>query len=244
MRDWTPAGIGLVGVLVCVFAGAWAAPASAVKNCKVKIEKHDGTLLVSARSIDGTLSWGYVDDNVTGRFANEGACLSRHHADACELGAVGDARRNSLPPDCVLYLADASKKSCAVGFKSCSPGMRPVCPPDMERIGAWCVETQVNSDSELGDAILACDARQRSLCPMGVLQTCDAIRDNGPALSCGDLTDLPDEATTWTLGTNAEHDELITSRQQCYRSDGTMFECDAVAGPQLGFFCCTPLGGQ
>ena len=85
-------------VTVCVtllWAGTtlWVAPARALTKCTAAIRPTDGTILVGAKSVSGTLLWGNSAGTETNAFNNAATCVkgSPLVAKKCQLGASGSA---------------------------------------------------------------------------------------------------------------------------------------------------------
>lgn len=112
-------------VLVAAALAAVAMPGAghAVTKCKVKVDRHDGAILVSASGVSGTLLWGDTAGQETNAFANAGTCVSGDTAKDCQLGAPGSDAQITPPPLCTIYLADGSG-ACAAYIKGCTPGAR------------------------------------------------------------------------------------------------------------------------
>ncbi|MFN2426078.1 MAG: hypothetical protein ABR587_06485 [Candidatus Binatia bacterium] len=130
--------------------------AHAIDTCKVKIDKTDGALVVSAKNVAANPRWGYAAGKEANVFANEGVCVASGKASKCELAASGAARTNPAP-DCFVYLKDDSS-SCAVRIKGCTPGLREVTADVSARVGnsvgqliASGVNTVVTFDTEAWD---------------------------------------------------------------------------------------------
>lgn len=100
--------------------------ASAIDACKVKVDKRDGTILVSASGISGALTWGAAAGQESEAFDNAATCIDAGAGKAtkCTLGAAGSAARITPPDLCRLYLADASAQPCDAYIKGCTPGAR------------------------------------------------------------------------------------------------------------------------
>lgn len=112
-------------VLVAAALAAVGMPGAgqAVTKCKVKVDKRDGTILVSASGVSGTLLWGDSAGFETNAFANAGTCVSGDTAKDCQLGAPGSDEQITPPSLCTLFLADGSG-TCAAYIKGCTPGAR------------------------------------------------------------------------------------------------------------------------
>ncbi len=93
--------------------------AFALDKCKAKTDSKNGTILVSAADVDGTLKWGATASGATNTFFDS-ACVSAGVAKGCVLGDVGSEARITPPRLCTIYLADDSG-SCSVFLKGCTP---------------------------------------------------------------------------------------------------------------------------
>jgi len=109
--------LAVIGV-VALFAGS----ASAVTTCKAKTDAKDGTILVSASKITGTLKWGGSAGSVSRSFFDP-ACASGGKAKNCVFGDVGTTARITPPAHCTIFLADDTT-TCSVFLKNCTPGPR------------------------------------------------------------------------------------------------------------------------
>ena len=216
----------------------------AVEKCKAK-QASDGTLLVSAKGVSGTLRFGYTEDRRVTAISVDAAgdpCIADGTAKNCALAAEGNDARTSLPPYCTLYLED-SESTCEAEVKRCLPGLRAACPADMVRLGAGCIERTRNVAEEWADATATCHARGRSLCAVRDIMACDSLNlGNGTALTCGTLTDAPSNTSLWTATTNSEDGQSAFSRPVRYGSDNALDEQATGTGGMYQFFCCGPLG--
>jgi len=96
----------------------------AIENCKVKIERRDGTLLVSAKNVGANPRWGFMPGHQTSPFFNEADCFKNGKLRKCVLGGPGTAERITPPDLCTLYVADDTSTDCAAYVKGCVPGQR------------------------------------------------------------------------------------------------------------------------
>jgi len=231
-------------ILCVVLAGtglalAAAPPVLALGRCEVA-EKKDGTLLVSAKKITGTLRYGTSPDAVEGRFANASDCIADGQATKCVLGEKGSLERTTHPPLCKLFLED-DEDSCTAKVAGCTPGLRPTCPPDMERVGATCIDRTFR-EGEFGEAIADCHARGRDLCTANQLMACDVLNVRaGEFGSCGYATDTSND-WSWTLTSNSEGGENVFNEIHVYRGDNLIHENPTNIGSIYNYFCCAPLG--
>lgn len=113
-----------MGLLVLASLLATAGTSHAIEGCKVKVDPHDGALLLSARNVAANPRWGFVAGQEATPLANEGACVVAGVAKKCELGAQGTPQRITPPDLCTLYVTDDSASRCAVYIKGCVPGVR------------------------------------------------------------------------------------------------------------------------
>lgn len=97
--------------------------ADALDKCAAKINAKDGTILVSAKNVSGTLLWGWTATTQTQPFFNAATCVSGGSASKCMQGDVGTLLAITPPPDCTLQLKDSSG-TCTALVKKCSPGKR------------------------------------------------------------------------------------------------------------------------
>lgn len=89
---------------------------------KAKINSKDGTILVSASKVTGTLKWGESAGAVSRSFFDP-ACMTGGKAKHCVFGNVGTAARITPPAHCTIFLADDTS-TCSVFLKNCTPGTR------------------------------------------------------------------------------------------------------------------------
>ena len=114
----------ILGVLaVAAMVGATPSPGHAVSKCKVKVDRRDGTILVSAGGVSGTLLWGASAGQETNAFANAATCVVGDTARDCEVGAAGSTEQITPPDLCRIYLADGVG-TCDAYIKGCTPGAR------------------------------------------------------------------------------------------------------------------------
>ena len=114
----------MIGALVAVAAMAVVpSPGRAIGKCKVKVDRRDGAILVSAGGVSGALLWGSSAGQETNAFANAATCVSGDTARDCQLGAAGSAEQITPPDLCRLYLAD-DLGTCEAYIKGCTPGVR------------------------------------------------------------------------------------------------------------------------
>lgn len=121
MRDKYTPGAVLVGIAVLL----WAPQARALEKCAATINAKDGTILVSAKSISGTLLWGWTATTQIQPFLNAATCQSGATASKCTQGIPGTLLAITPPPDCTLQLKDDAS-TCTAFLKKCTPGKRPL----------------------------------------------------------------------------------------------------------------------
>ncbi len=228
--------------LACLVAAglvlAFAPSALALSECEVS-EKNNGTLQISAKKVRGALRFGTTPDVVEGRFDNADTCLDGRKAWNCTVAAKGEPERTTHPPLCRYYLED-DEDSCVARVKDCSPGLRPTCPPDMERMGDTCID-RVAGSGEFNEAVFQCAARGRSLCTQNEIMECDALNlSKSRSQSCGAKTD--GGGWLWTLDSVSEEGQSVFSRVPVYRDDNRVTEYPTDFGSIYGFFCCAALG--
>lgn len=115
----------LVGALAGIAALLGATQAGALDKCAAKINAKDGTILVSAKNVSGTLLWGWTATTRIQPFFNSGTCVSSGTAKKCTQGAAGTLLAITPPPDCTLHLDDGFGV-CTAFLKKCTPGTRPL----------------------------------------------------------------------------------------------------------------------
>jgi len=93
--------------------------ASALDKCKAKTDSKNGTILVSAADVHGTLKWGGTASGATNPFFDP-ACVAAGVAKGCLLGDVGSEARITPPRQCTIHLADDTG-NCSVFLKGCTP---------------------------------------------------------------------------------------------------------------------------
>lgn len=234
-----------IGAAAAIVATILIVPsaATAVDRCSVKQDKKTGNVLVSAQNVSGTLRVGYRADWIVTPIAldaSDQACIANGTAKDCVIGTQGADSRTTLPPACELYLEDA-ESTCTATIKRCVAGLRPACPPDMERLGSGCIDRFVNTGLEWVDAVNACHDRGRSLCSVEQLHTCDATNvGSGTPLTCASYTD--NGGTLWTLTSFAGDGQNVFSYTVRYGGDNIMSVQSSTSGGIYDFFCCSALG--
>jgi hypothetical protein len=112
-------------VLAGMTALLGAPQAGALEKCAAKINSKDGTILVAAKSVSGTLTWGWTATTQIQPFFNAGTCQSGGTASKCTQGSPGTLLAITPPPDCTLQLKDGAA-TCTAFLKKCTPGKRPL----------------------------------------------------------------------------------------------------------------------
>lgn len=133
---------GFVSVLgLAVISWPAAGEALDPSSCKAKINSRDGTVLVQARSVSGTLRWGdRAGRAIFPLFDNSGTCVTPGNPKKCQLGPAGTTEQLSPPEACTVYLKDTGDGSnCSAYIKRCIPGRRP-CPSSMIDVGGSCID--------------------------------------------------------------------------------------------------------
>ena len=113
----------MVGVVAVMSALFWAPQAGALDTCKAKIRGTDGTILISAKNVVGTLQWGWTSGTESNAFF--ALCENGSTAKNCTQGTPGSLLATTAPPECQIHLADDSG-SCTAYVKKCQPGKRPL----------------------------------------------------------------------------------------------------------------------
>ena len=88
---------GVVGVLVATAMLAMPASGLAVENCKVKVNAHDGALLVSAKAVGAGPRWGFTAVNIHDPLCERRTCRRRQERRSAT-AARRDRRRGSHRP--------------------------------------------------------------------------------------------------------------------------------------------------
>ncbi len=117
---WPPA----VALLVLPTSSA------AVEHCRIRIDHADGSLLVNAKNVTGTLRWGArLGDEVTPVF-NAAECITAAgKASRCLLAAGGSPEATTAPDGCVIHLRDNGSTACAAEVRGCAVTPPPLpCP--------------------------------------------------------------------------------------------------------------------
>jgi hypothetical protein len=229
----------LVGMIAVV-----AAPeALALNKCQARMSKKDGTITVNAAGVNGTLTWGWSPQMAAFDFDNAGSCLSGGAAKRCTLAAEGSPERMTPPPLCTIYMEDDSD-SCSDFISGCVPGGRPICPPDMEQVGSWCIDRVRTLEDEFDDLVGICKAKGRSLCPLEAIIECDVGTSgaNYPALSCQAYAD--GNGWIWTTTPHASDGQSFFTFMTVYQSDNKANVQSTGVGSFYAGFCCTRLSGQ
>jgi hypothetical protein len=109
-----------LALIATILAGlSLADSAAALDKCKAKTDPKDGTIVVSAAGVSGTLKWGGSVAGATNAFFNPG-CVAAGVAKGCVLGDVGTEARITPPRQCRIHLADDTA-TCSVFLKHCTP---------------------------------------------------------------------------------------------------------------------------
>jgi hypothetical protein len=103
---------------------AHAGAVNALDTCKATIRGKDGTILISAKNVDGPLQWGWSSGTEDNAFFDP-ACVKGTKAKNCTQEMPASLLGTTAPPECNIYLADDSG-SCSAYVKKCQPGKRPV----------------------------------------------------------------------------------------------------------------------
>jgi hypothetical protein len=245
-----------------------AGPTLAIDGCKLKVGK-DGTIYFNAKNIDipggAVLEYHWrteTADSRGRRFSNGPLCvtggdaslepITNARAKNCTLGSEGSLRRVVPPDTCSLTVtqynpvdptAAAPDDACTVFLKGCTPGARPVCPPDAERVGSFCLETRLRGPGTLPEASALCHAQGRTVCSWQALSQCDHLNIG----SCGANTDGPRSDPLWTADTAAEDGDNLFNRILAYEGNETAGSNDAAElndDQDTGrWHCCQPISG-
>lgn len=218
--------------------GAWA-----LTSCKAKLNQKNGVITVNAADVSGTLRWGWKEQMEVMEFDNATTCISGSAAKNCTLGAEGSADRITPPPLCTIYLED-SAGACSSYIPGCVPGSRPICPPDTEQVGSWCIDRAATQNVEFNEAVAVCQAKGRSVCPLEAMIECDQNRAGGsyPAFSCAGVTDGTGWA--WTVTPDAADGFNFFAHMTVYQSDNGANVQSTGIGSLYHAFCCQRLGGE
>lgn len=112
------------GVILLLQSVALPPEVGAIENCKGKIDRRDGTLLISARGVAANPRWGFLPGEETNAFFNEAECIRNGRARKCTLGGPDTTERITPPHLCTVYVVDDSSTDCAAYVKGCVPGVR------------------------------------------------------------------------------------------------------------------------
>lgn len=102
-----------------------ASPAGAVTKCKATPAR-DGTIVVTATGVVGTLRWGTRHGSETTPVDGAATCIRGGKARKCALAPIGAPERTTPPPGCALHLADDGAARCSVWVKRCFPSSEPL----------------------------------------------------------------------------------------------------------------------
>lgn len=227
----------LASAALAVAPDAWA-----LNNCVATMNSKNGTINVRADGVHGVLLWGWDPGRVVATFDNAATCLQGNTARGCKLGAKGTPERVTPPPLCTIHLADDTG-SCQDYIAGCVAGSRPICPPDMEQVGSWCIDRDVTDFLEYGPAVASCQGKGRSLCPLEAMIECDTNRAgaNFPASSCAAVTD--GGTFVWTITPHAADNQNFFTFMTVYQDDNVANVQATNIGSQYKSFCCSRLGG-
>ncbi|HZR82229.1 MAG TPA: hypothetical protein VFD92_14135 [Candidatus Binatia bacterium] len=124
-RERSPLAISLLAA-AAVAAIAASAPARAADHCSVRVDRRDGTLLLTAAHVTGTLRWGTTLGQESTPVFDAATCTTpTGRAVRCTLGDVGTPERTTVPDGCTVFLADDGPTRCAAYVAKC----RPIPPP-------------------------------------------------------------------------------------------------------------------
>ncbi len=121
MRELRVAPLALALVL-------FSSPAAhGVTRCRTG-HMRDGTIIVSASGIVGTLRWGNELSLESQAFDNQTTCVRSTGSSSrgCTLAAIGNPARTTPPPTCTIFLNDDGGQRCAAYIKGCIPQPLPV----------------------------------------------------------------------------------------------------------------------
>lgn len=238
VSDWLGRAVMLLLMMTMTVPGAWA-----LGKCKAKMNKKTGAITVKASDVSGTLLWGWTAGMEVMEFHDEGGCISGSTAKKCATGAPGTPDSITAPPLCTLYMKDDAG-SCEAFVRGCVPGSRPLCPPDTEQVGSWCIDRMATLDVEFNDAVAICQAKGRSLCPLEALIECDTNTAGGnfPGRSCQSITDSSSYA--WTITPHAADGINFFSVMTVYQGDNKADVQSTSIGSLYDAFCCQRLGGE
>lgn len=97
-------------------------PAAAADRCSVKVDSRDGTVLVGASHVSGTLRWGTtLGQELTAVDAATTCTTPAGHATRCALAGIGNPARTTVPGGCTIFLADDGPSRCAAYVTGCRP---------------------------------------------------------------------------------------------------------------------------
>ncbi|MCK5688558.1 hypothetical protein KAI87_04765 [Myxococcota bacterium] len=126
------------------------------------------------------------------------------------------------------------------------------CPPDMERIGTWCIDKVGHAADDWEDAFGVCNGEYKTICPMEVYMQCDSIHPSYTAQdsSCGDWTDEDSTAANedlWSqdIAAYVTTGDKIFDSIATYDGEGNYFNVEAVRDSSGNlrynrYFCCIP----
>lgn len=128
-------------------------PAHAVTSCAVKVDKKTGVIQVSAKGVEGPLSWGGAADQTFGSFFNASECVSGSRAKGCELADPSTLAAKTPPAGCTLYVDDGVA-GCPAWISGCTP-----------RVAGYevVVGDSVESSSSAFTATVNCPAGKKAL---------------------------------------------------------------------------------
>lgn len=230
--------------VLCAATLCLAAEAGALDRCKLTQDRQTGVLEVKAKEVAGALRFGFTPENSFSSFFNASECVADGAARGCQLADPATAEARVPPPMCEVYLRDDDSE-CVATLKRCTPGARPVCPPDMERLGGDCIEKSVSGGLEFSNAIQSCGARGRSLCSLPQLQRCDSLQlANDRPASCGQQTDAGAGVRLWTSSSLPIDGVSAYAHLTVYAGDNEIVHVPSNLGSIYDYFCCAPLGAQ
>ncbi len=108
-------------LMICLLLTLTVEAGATLDKCRAKINGSDGTVLVAAQGVTGTLLWGDAAGSEVNTFF--ASCVTGDVAKDCMFGAAGSLAGITPPSGCTVYLKDSSS-TCSAFIKKCTPGVR------------------------------------------------------------------------------------------------------------------------
>jgi hypothetical protein len=124
MRPPPSARLALVPLTILALLAGGASPAVAASNCKAKLDKRSGLVLVSA-TVGNDPLWGQIEGAETRQFPTLNDCLSGGKLKRCPIQQSESVFEVAPPATCRVYVSDDTGEGCGAIIPGCTMGIRP-----------------------------------------------------------------------------------------------------------------------